>query len=42
MSYSFDVDKWQKARKDKRIETAKNLKELGEYLKDLGYKLVKK
>ena len=41
MSYSFDVDKWQKDRKDKRISKAKQLKILGIYLKDLGYKYIR-
>ena len=37
----WDIDKWYKERKDKRIQAAKNLKELGQYLKDLGYKYIR-
>lgn len=37
----WNVDKWIKERKDQRIQAAKDLKELGEYLKDLGYKYIR-
>jgi hypothetical protein len=38
---NWDMDKWFKERKQKRIQKAKNLKELGIYLKDLGYKYIR-
>ena len=37
----WDINKWLKERKEKRIQSAKNLKELGVYLKDLGYKYIR-
>ena len=37
----FDVDKWQKERKEKRINQAKALETLGSYLKELGYKYIR-
>ena len=37
----FNVEKWMASRKQKRIKHAKSLKELGQHLKDLGYKYIR-
>ena len=41
MTYSFDVDKWMKERKTKRIAKCKQMDKLGKYFKHLEYKYLR-